>query len=195
MYRFQQSAIVLYTEDEFRPMLVRALRGDPLATVARDAGFPGARDTLRRYRDEINGMAELLRPTPDETLAARLAYVAGKVEVLKEKGSDAAAARKIFSVHERAFFARALKLYAELGWPMHVKQIARMFTSAAKETSPPRRVNGHPWECSESYVREFLKDFPELRTYKASNIDPICSKKATAQVWMYQPCSHLQRRY
>ena len=41
---------------------------------------------------------------------------------------------------------------------------------------------GRPYVVSEEYVAKFIRNDPELKMYKTSNIDPLRSKKASKQV-------------
>ena len=78
-----------------------------------------------------------------------------------------------------AYFALSLKTYADLRWQMDVGAVQNMLTRAGRRlgTVEPSGVVSRP------YVRNFLDD-PQwgLKSLKASNIDPLRSKKATSQV-------------
>ena len=170
-----------YTETQFRAMLTRVVNGHASSAVAaRDAGFPSAERSLRRYAREIKESRELQRNSPAATLEAQLAYVSSME--LKHKGNVDLTSRRIFSDDDLDYFARALKVYAELGWPMDYQAIQLMFSQAAREMELVDWKTGDPYVCSRKYVADFVNDHPELTAYKAAHIDPLRSKKATATV-------------
>ena len=119
------------------------------------------------------------RDSEENTLAARLAYV--DQFQLPNKGSKEFAAKKFFSEHELKYFEMGLGRLAELGWPMEYSQIQHMMNAALKEAE---RVNllKMPIDVSFEYVRKFVRDSAILSMFKASNIDPLRSRKATSEV-------------
>jgi hypothetical protein len=217
------------------------LRTGKVRESARVGGFEGARSVLSLYARKVRDDTLLWRASPEDTLQAQCEFV-GKLE-LDEKGKPELMARQIFNDDEKLYFARGLKLYADMGWPMSVKQIAALMQDAAQRKATRKGVRilllfaqhscvaplicvrmafvpvrksvlqkktctrvvflntlyslnsysflfeGHvDWKTgqaflvSRSYVRGFLKEHPELKLFKSSNIDPLRSKKATASV-------------
>ena len=185
-----------YTLQDFRRMVVATLQGkypSPKATAeSAQFNFPTARASLERYVSEIRKDPRLFCSTPSETRARQIEY-AHHLE-FKIKGNEDFALKRLFSEDNLAFFARSLKMYADLGWPMDVLATQHMFSRAAKGMG----VTNTPWKpgdehvVSRSYVTKFLNHPKwELKTLKASNIDPLRSKKATSQVQGRIPNGHV----
>ena len=172
----------LYSEQDMRDMVAATLRRDkPSADrVCEDAGFPSARSSLYAYVKEIRADLTLRRDTPELTLAAQLAHTS--VMQLKVKGNADFLLRRIFSADELEFFARSLKLYGDMGWPMDTKQIQIMMSQAASKKGMVDWKRGQPPAVSATYVRDFIKHHPELKSLKTSHVDPLRTKKATHQV-------------
>ena len=171
----------LYSESEYRSMLDLVVSGARSARAAAiERGFPSAERTLQRHAKAIRAMPSLQRDTPEATLLAQLAHVANAS--LDIKGNPDLRSRRIFSTDELDYFARALKLYSDMGWPMDIQAIQLMFSQAAKEKGRVDWRLGDAYVVSSAYVSDFVKSRPELRAYKAGHIDPLRSKKATAQV-------------
>ena len=80
------------------------------------------------------------------------------------------------------YFSSALHLYGDMGWPMDYQQIRRLMADSAKEKGLIDWNTGKPPEVSLSYARKFVQSRGDLKAYKASNIDPLRSKKATEEV-------------
>ena len=120
-----------------------------------------------------------IRDSEENTLAARLAYV--DQFQLPNKGSAEFAAKTFFNEHELKYFETGLGELAELGWPMEYKQIQQMFNAALKKDGREDLLE-RPVDVSIDYVRKFVKDRPTLSMFKASNIDPLRSRKATCEV-------------
>lgn len=88
----------------------------------------------------------------------------------------------MFSIDDLDYYAAALKLYGDLGWPMEFARIRDMFADAVRRDQRIDPLTGVLYKTSISYVRDFVNSRPELMAIKASHIDPLRSKKATAQV-------------
>ena len=69
---------------------------------------------------------------------------------------------------------------------MEYQQIQLMFNSAL-HNSGRMDLLGRPLDVSIEYVRKFIRDRPTLSMYKSSNIDPLRSRKATAEVSFMLP--------
>ena len=92
-------------------------------------------------------------------------------------------ARKIFTEGElEHLVASALRLYGDMGWPMDYQQIRGLMRDIAEEKDIIDWKTGKAPDVSLSYAREFVQSRGDLKAYKASNIDPIRSKKATEEV-------------
>jgi hypothetical protein len=95
-------------------------------------------------------------------------------------------ARKIFTEGELEYLASALRLYGDMGWPMDYQQIRGLMRDIAEEKGIIDWKTGKAPDVSLSYwyAREFVQSRGDLKAYwyKASNIDPIRSKKATEEV-------------
>ena len=172
----------LYSAEEFQWMAAAVLRKEKASAreAARAAGYLSATRKLQDYIKAVKADTTLVREQPAETLAARLAHVAAYEHV--GKGNTDLTSRRIFSDDERFYFARALKVYNDMGWPMDYAAIQLMFSQAARKKKRVDWKPGDPHVVSRTYVANFVKNSPELRAYKASNIDPLRSKKATATV-------------
>ena len=116
----------------------------------------------------------------EATLELQLDHVA-QLDFL-EKGNEDMQARRIFSDDELEYFARALVLYGDMGWPMDYAAIGDMMCEAAKEAGRIDYMTGKPFIIGPTYVAAFVKARPELAAFRASNIDPLRAKKGTAQV-------------
>ena len=123
---------------------------------------------------------ELQRATEEETLEAILEHIS-QLE-LKQQGSPDSAARKMFSSDDLDYYAASLKLYGDLGWGMEYALIREMFLVAIEKDQRIDPVTGELYHIGITYVREFINSRPELMALKASHIDPLRSKKATAEV-------------
>jgi hypothetical protein len=66
---------------------------------------------------------------------------------LKVKGNEDLKSRRLFSKDELDYFARALKLYGEMGWPMDYQQIILMFSDAARHAGKIDWKTGQPFNC------------------------------------------------
>ena len=171
----------VYSEEEYRAMLDKVVcRTSSAPKAASDAGFPSAARTLQRHAKKIRAIPSLMRSTAAATLAAQRAHVASLS--LATKGNVDFTSRRIFSIDELDYFARSLKVYADMGWPMDLQALRLMFSHAAKDMKRVDWRQGDKPVVGRTYVIDFLKKRPELRMYKASHIDPIRSKKASPQV-------------
>lgn len=175
----------VYSIEQFRSMLCSVLRGagaqgSGAEAVAAAAGFPSARSSLKRYAKDIRNNPSLQDSSAPSTLLLQLAHVSQLQ--FYEKGNEDMKARRIFSDDELEFFARALKLYGDMGWPMDYTAIGDMMAEAAKKAGKIDWKTGKPFVVCAAYVAKFVEDRPELAAFKASNIDPLRAKKGTAQV-------------
>jgi hypothetical protein len=184
-----------YTELEFREMLDLVIRKEKSARKAAfEAGFPSATRSLQRFARGIR--LKIKEASPEATVAAQRAHVAQLT--LETKGNVDLVSRTLFSGDELQYFARALKLYADLGWPMDYDAIRQMFSEAAAESGRVDWKRGDAYVCGETYVRDFVKSRPELKASKAGHVDPLRAKKATSQVcicvqgvpWDRDCCTH-----
>jgi hypothetical protein len=171
-----------YSIQDLRRMVITVLEnrnGGPMK-VAEAAGFKKAARSVARYRDEIVNDQTLLRDTAEATLASRIAFV--EAMDFKIKGNVDLTSRRIFSADTLDYFARALKRYSDMGWPMDYQAIRLMFSQAAAEMKLVDWKRGDAYVVSRTYVRNFVKSRPELRAYTAGHIDAVRAKKATVQV-------------
>ena len=99
--------------------------------AAIDAGFPSAARTLQRHAKKIRAIPSLVCSTAAATLAAQRAHVASLSRAAK--GNADLTSRRIFSIDELDYFARSLKVYADMGWPMDLQALRLMFSYAAKD--------------------------------------------------------------
>ena len=88
----------------------------PSVDAAARVGAPSAARTLRRYAAEIIKNTDLLCNDIAETRATRLAFVDSML--VKNMGSPSFADCILFSKDNLEFFARVVKLYASLGFPL-----------------------------------------------------------------------------
>ena len=142
--------------------------------------FPSAERSVQRCVLKIRKDESLRREDAEGTLAAQLDYLEGLER--SEKGNRDFTARRLFTEAELLYFARALKLYAEMGWPMDYQQIRLMFSEAAAKMQRVDWKWGQPFVCSTTYVAEFVRKCPELQAFKVSHVDPLRARKATPQV-------------
>lgn len=172
-----------YSEEAFRGMLCAVLRGTGAQRAAEDAGHPSAARSLKRYASAIRQAPALQCSSAAATLQAQLAHA--NALTLKQKGNLDLMARKIFSEGELEYLASALRLYGDMGWPMDYQQIRGLMRDIAEEKGIIDWKTGKTPDVSLSYAREFVQSRDELKAYKASNIDPIRSKKATEEVLLH----------
>ena len=105
-------------------------------------GQPTLRRTVQRYARTIRQNVDLLRNSAAHTRAARLAHI--DELLFGEKGNPEWNERRMFSKDALDFFARVVKLYTTLGWPMdrgrapRRKEIGRCCVSPW--LGPPRRA-------------------------------------------------------
>ena len=164
-----------YTDESMRAMVRLVLGGLSCQKAVDTAGIPSALSSLKRYVKDVRDDASLQRDSPEATLAARLAFVDGLE--LKAQGNPNLVAARNFTEDELDYFAAALVLYSDMGWPLDYKQIRRMMEEA-----------GRKWRSSAdfsvglTYVREFVNGRPELVAAKTANIDPLRTKKASPKV-------------
>ena len=182
----------VYSEEEYRAMLDKVVcRTSSARKAASDAGFPSAARTLQRHAKKIRAIPSLVCSTAAATLAAQRAHVASLS--LAAKGNADLASRRIFSIDDLDYFARSLKVYADMGWPMDLQALRLMFSHAAKDMNRVDWRLGDKPVVSRKYVSDFINKRPELRMYKASHIDPIRSKKASPQVNEREHCCDVVR--
>lgn len=169
-----------YTIDDLKGMAAAVLSGaKPSARVAAiSAGLPSAERSLNRYLKALREKSAA-GATP-RTVAQQLELVEDME--FKEKGNVDLCVRRLFTEDELDYFARAIKLYSEMGWPLDYQQIRCMFSHAAANMNKMPWKPGEPYVCSTSYVAKFVQTRPELRAFKASHVDPLRAKKATAEV-------------
>ena len=172
-----------YSEEAFRGMLCAVLRGTGAQRAAEDAGHPSAARSLKRYASAIRQAPALQCSSAAATLQAQLAHA--NALTLKQKGNLDLMARKIFSEGELEYLASALRLYGDMGWPMDYQHIRGLMRDIAEEKGIIDWKTGKTPDVSLSYAREFVQSRDELKAYKASNIDPIRSKKATEEVLLH----------
>ena len=176
-----------YNHKELVEAVAKVLTKEKPSARAACINCPSAIRSVQRHLQEIRKNESLQREHPEATLAAQLEYLE-KLE-RPNKGNADFAARRLFSEDELEYFARALKLYAEMGWPMDYQQIRLMFSEAAARMNRVDWKWGQPFVCSTSYVADFVREHPELKAFKMSHIDPLRAKKATPQVFAID--SHL----
>ena len=169
-----------YSEEAFRGMLCAVLRGTGAKRAAEDAGHPSAERSLKRYASAIRQAPALQCSSAAATLEAQLSHA--NALTLKRKGNLDLMARKIFTEGELEYLASALRLYGDMGWPMDYQQIRGLMRDIAEEKGLVDWKTGKAPDVSLSYAREFVQSRGDLKAYKASNIDPIRSKKATEEV-------------
>ena len=172
-----------YTLGDLKQMAVCVLSGaaSSVRAAALTAGLPKAERSLNRYLSDVRKNEALQHSSAAETMSAQINFVKENLE-FKEKGNEDLLARRLFSSDELDFFARSLKLFAEMGWPLDYRQIRVMMSEAAAKKFGMQWDGGQRCVCSTSYVAKFVKSRPELRAFKTSHIDPLRAKKATAQV-------------
>ncbi|KAL1519312.1 hypothetical protein AB1Y20_022839 [Prymnesium parvum] len=138
-----------YDVDDLRKMAAQVISGEmPSARAAAlAAGLPHANRSLDRYLRRVCENASLQCELPANTTAARLQHVS-RLE-FEDKGNPDFYDRRLFSDDELDTFARALKLYADMGWPMDMQQIRHMFSQAAAQ----RKLQN--W-CSGSLLKHLL---------------------------------------
>lgn len=169
-----------YDVDTFRTMLKAVLRGCSAKGVATDVGFPSAARSLKRYAQGIRKHPELKGRDAEATLAMRLCY-AERIE-LKDMGNPYIHARKIFSAAELEYFESFLILCADMGFPYQWTDLQQMMLTHVKETNRIDWTTGKLFVVSASYVFNYMKKSPRLKTYKTSAIDVQRTKKATMEV-------------
>ena len=133
-----------YSEAHFQAMLVRVVSGEAGAErAAREAGIPSATSSLKTYAKEIRENPALKRDSEAET---RKAWVQAAAQVvLKEQGSLNFRARKVFSKSERDYWARGIKLYADMGsWPIDVDALSALFADMRPRRSHPKESSKRP---------------------------------------------------
>ncbi|KAL1525482.1 hypothetical protein AB1Y20_020338 [Prymnesium parvum] len=168
-----------YTIDDLKGMAAAVLSGTkPSARVAAiSAGLPSAERSLNRY---LKGLREKCGADTTTSVAEQLELV--EAMEFKDKGNVDLCVRRLFTEDELDYFARAIKLYSEMGWPLDYQQIRCMFSHAAANMNKMAWKPGEPYVCSTSYVARFVQMRPELRAFKASHVDPLRAKKASAEV-------------
>ena len=171
-----------YTIADLQAMLREVITGaaSSVKAAASIAGFPHAYRTLARYTRAIRTNPKLQRDTDEDTLRARLDFV-DQLE-FKQKGNEDLVSRRLFSDDELDAFARQLKAYGDMGWALDYQLIRTQFSEAAATKGAIDWKTGEAFVVSTGYVSEFVRKRPELKAYKMSHIDPLRSKKATAQV-------------
>ena len=183
-----------YALEDFQVMVREVLLGQSARQAALLAGFPRAERSLNRYVKSIRKNASLQRTTREETLSAQLEFVDGLL--FAQKGNTDLLLRRIFSKDEEDVLASTLKSYSQLGWPLDYQQVRMLFADAARRKGRIDPRTGEPFKCSTSYVAAFIAAGTELKAFKASHIDPLRSKKATAQVMCaYSMCGMLCRSH
>ena len=185
-----------YALEDFQVMVREVLLGQSARQAALLAGFPRAERSLKLYVKSIRKNASLQRTTREETLSAQLEFVDGLLFAQKGNTDLDLLLRRIFSKDEEDVLASTLKSYSQLGWPLDYQQVRMLFADAARRKGRIDPRTGEPFKCSTSYVAAFIAARPELKAFKASHIDPLRSKKATAQVMCaYSMCGMLCRSH
>ena len=204
-------------------------------------GYPSAAATLAARRDWVARFSFPVR-SPTHALArpalarahalarpvlTRAARCTPRPSPHQEKGNPNWNVRKVFSDTDRQYFAAALKLFGELGWPQDDDLLATMFADAAANMKDPatgalrltdpdtgkpylfRRAAHTPRSArtpprapqsprptlrmalaprapravhSEGFMRDFSREFPDLKKVASSNIDPQRCAKASQKV-------------
>ena len=169
-----------YDHQQLVEAVMKVLKKEVPSARAACIDCPSATRSVQRYLQKILANESLRREDPGATLAAQLKFL--EKSERPSKGNIDFNIRRLFNKDELEFFARGLKLYAEMGWPMDYQQIRLMFSEAAAKMHRVDWKWGQPYVCSTSYVADFVRDHPELKAFKMSHIDPIRARKATPQV-------------
>ena len=171
-----------YTVVALRRMLRAILSSKKVSArkAANDEHCPKAQRNLERWVKAIRADVTLQRSSQQDTLAAQLEHVLTWEQ--PQKGNAQVRDRRIFSEDELDYFARVLKVYGDMGWPMDREQIRDWFAETAKEKGVIDWQTGEPFRVSAAYVGDFLRSRVELREFKAAHIDPLRAKKATPKV-------------
>ena len=163
----------------FQQMLVRCLRsGGKVGGIvaAREAGFPHKSHHVKK---QLTQLRLIQCNTEQATLEAQLQAV----EALQpgQMGNPDFSSRALFDGTTLKTFEATLKLYADLGWPLDIEACQEMMLKHLMQKGTPDWMTDEP-HVSLSYVHAFLRGCPDLKRFKASNIDPIRAKKATPEV-------------
>lgn len=163
-------------------MLVAVLTGQAQSarSAALSAGLPSAERSLNRYLSIIKADENLKCNSEEQTLQLRLEFV-DELQ-LKQSGNPDVLLRRLFSSDEYDFFAAALRLHGDMGWPMDFDNIRDMFADAAERKGAVDAWTGQPYACGMDMVARFVQSRLELKAFKASHVDPLRAKKATYQV-------------
>lgn len=172
-----------YSQEEYQRIVCAVLRGVSVRKACEDAGYPSARSVVTRQVAEIRAKESLQHLSPEVTLECQLAYAAELS--FKLKGNLDFTSRRIFGADDLEYFARAIKIYGDLGWPMDYYGIQSMMAAVVKERGLTDWRSGELFTVSLTYARDFVKSRPDLQAYKASNIDPLRAKSATEMVCLY----------
>ncbi|KAL1527748.1 hypothetical protein AB1Y20_009133 [Prymnesium parvum] len=172
-----------YTIDELKSMAEAVLSGKETSAraAALSAGLPRAERTLNRYLKELRDKSSETQVHATSEKAALQLELVDDLS-FKARGNKELCARRLFTEDELDYFARALKLYAELGWPMDYQQIQCMFSRAASAMGRQEWKPGDQYVCSTAYVAKFVQNRAELRAFKTSHVDPLRARKATVEV-------------
>lgn len=172
-----------YDVDDLKKMLVAVLTGQAQSarSAALSAGLPSAERSLNRYLSVINADENLKGISEEQTLQLQLDFV-DELQ-LKKAGNPDVLLRRLFSDDEYDFFAAALRLHGDMGWPMDFDNVRDMFADAAERKRAVDAWTGQPYVCGMDMVARFVHSRPELRAFKASHVDPLRAKKATYQVY------------
>ncbi|KAL3921341.1 MAG: hypothetical protein SGPRY_004937, partial [Prymnesium sp.] len=110
-----------YALEEFVDAVRKVLTGESLCSRAAGSSCPSALRSVQRCVQDIKSDDSLHREDAEATLGAQLEYLEKRHR--KDKGNPDFNTRKLFTSDELLFFTRALKLHAQMGWPMDYQQI------------------------------------------------------------------------
>ena len=137
------------------------LTGEARSVPEAGKSCPTAVRSVQRYLKVIRSDPALQREDQEANLAAQLDHV--EEMDLAPKGNPDFNLRRLFSEDELLFFARSLKIFADMGWPLDYQQIRLMFSEAAAKMKRVDWKWGQPYICSTTYVAEFVRRSPELK--------------------------------
>ncbi len=97
-------------------MVCAVLRGTSVRKACEDAGYTWARSVVTMQVAAVHAKSSQKHLSPEVTLESQLAYAAELS--FKQKGNLDFTSRRIFGADELEYFARAIKIYGDLGWPL-----------------------------------------------------------------------------
>lgn len=157
--------------------LKNALRANfGVAGFAKLAMRPAATEYGVTFKDVVNYGKDIKLFDDDEKRATAIDAMQWK-----EQGRPELVARRLFTKDERDVIAQNVRDSQAAGFPLDKANLGAHMQRTADELGLVDPTTDEPYVCCESFIEDFVKQYPDLKNYKSSAQDVKRAKAATTE--------------